>query len=177
LKYVISLFHRLTLMMSKRYKYCLCGVFILIVFAVYSQQTNFNNEPMVTIVGNAPQTAANSEPHDFINSNPYSENNEPQMQQQVSSQNIDPTLENGFHIRFELNSEQQESNSQKSNNLAAPSGFNMGSSSSSSGDSSVGKMRKRGSSLAERSFNAKKRFKTWFPKRKKRYHPHLCGRF
>jgi hypothetical protein len=167
-------------MMSKRFKYCLCGAFTLIVFAVYSQQTNINNEAVVTIVGNAPQTNTDSEPHDFINSNPYYENNEPQMQQEMTSQNIDPTLENGFHIRFELNSEQQNSNIQKADNLVSTSGFNPGSSSSSSsssGGASVGKTKKRGTSLAERSFNAKKRLKTWLPKRKKRYHPHLCGRF
>ena len=162
--------------MSKRFKYCLSSALSLIAISVYSQETNDGNQAVVTIVGDAPQ--ANNDPHDFINSNPYTENNEPQIQQQVSEQNIEPTLENGFHMRFELNQASQEYNIQKADNPVGVAGISSGSSSSSGGGgASVGKTKKRNTTMSERSFNAKKRLKTWLPKRKKRYHPHLCGRF
>jgi hypothetical protein len=164
-------------MMSKRFKYCLSVSFTLIVFAVYSQQTNENNEAVVTIVGNVPNANVVIDPTDFINSNPYSENTEPQIQQQITSRNIEPTLENGFHIRFELNSELQELNIQKADKKMSTPPFNYGASTSLSVGASVSKSKKRRTSLAERSFNAKKRLNSWLPKRKKRYHPHLCGRF
>ncbi len=165
--------------MSQRFKYYLSLAFTLIVFVVYSQQTNQNNEAVATIVGNIPEVNVNITPHDFINSNPYSENNEPQLQKQMTSRNIEPTIENGFHIRFELNSELQELTVQKADKKISNAVFNPNASSSPSfdGGSSVGKTKKRQTTLAERSFNVKKRLNTWFPKRKKRYHPHLCGRF
>lgn len=162
--------------MSKRFKYCLSSALSLIAISVYSQETNDGNQAVVTIVGDAPQT--NNDPHDFINSNPYTENNEPQIQQQVSAQNIEPTLENGFHMRFELNQASQEYNIQKADNPVLVAGISSGTSTSSGGGgASVGKTKKHNTTMAERSFNTKKRLKTWLPKRKKRYHPHLCGRF
>lgn len=161
-------------MTIKRFKYCLSVIFCLFAFTVFSQSTNQSNQSVVTIIGDAPET--NNDPHDFINSNPYTENTEPQIQQQMTSQNIEPTLENGFHIRFELNQASQEYN------IKAPdapslssSGFSSGS--SGGGSASVGKTKKHVVTAEERAFNAKKRFRTWFPKRKKRYRPHLCGRF
>ncbi len=162
--------------MSKRFKYCLSSALSLIAFTVCSQQTNQGSQAVVTIVGDAPGT---SDPHDFINSNPYSENNEPQIQQQMTAQNIEPTLENGFHIRFELNQASQEYNIQKADATIVSAGFSASTSSSTGGGgtSSVGKTKKHATTLAERTFNTKKRLKTWMPKRKKRYHPHLCGRF
>lgn len=164
-------------MESKRFKYCLSIVFCLPAFAVFSQTNAQSNQSVVTIVGDAPQTNADNDPNDFINSNPYSENTEPQIQQQMTAQNIEPTLENGFHIRFELNQASQEYNIKKPDPGALASGFASTSSSSGGGSASVGKTKKHGTSIDERTFNAKKRFRTWFPKRKKRYRPHLCGRF
>lgn len=163
--------------MLKRFKYFLSGILSLIAFTVYSQSANEGNQAVVTIVGDVPET--NADPHDFINSNPYSENNEPQIQQQMTAQNIEPTLENGFHIRFELNQASQEYNIQKTDVASVSSGISSTSSASISagGGASIGKTKKRVATLAERSFNTKKRLKTWLPKRKKRYHPHLCGRF
>lgn len=157
----------------KQFKYCLSGMLSLIAFTVFSQQGNQSNQAVVTIVGNAPDNNvgnSDNDPNDFINSNPYSENNAPQMQQQMTSQNIEPTLENGFHIRFELNSNKTEEQIISSSLTASTSP-------SSGGGASVGKAKKHSATLAERTFNTKKRLKTWLPKRKKRYHPHLCGRF
>jgi hypothetical protein len=162
---------------TKQFKYCLSGTFSLIAITVYSQPTgNQSNQAVVTIIGNAPAdnlgNQFNNDPHDFINSNPYNENDAPQMQQQMTSQNIEPTLENGFHIRFELNSEKTGEEIIASSLTASTS-----SGASSGGGASVGKTRKHTTTMAERSFNTKKRLKSWLPKRKKRYHPHLCGRF
>lgn len=164
-------------MTLKRFKYCLSVILCLIAFSVISQTSNQSNQSVVTIVGDAPQTNNDNDPNDFINSNPYSETTEPQIQQQMTAQNIEPTLENGFHMRFELNQASQEYSIKKPDPGALASGFASTSSSSSGGGASVGKSKKHGPTLDERTFNAKKRFRTWFPKRKKRYRPHLCGRF
>lgn len=161
-------------MTINRFKYCLSVIFCLFAFTVFSQSTNQSNQSVVTIVGDAPET--NNDPHDFINSNPYTENTEPQIQQQLTSQNIEPTLENGFHIRFELNQASQEY-SVKTPDAPSISSSGFSSGSSGGGSASVGKTKKHVISAEERAFNAKKRFRTWFPKRKKRYRPHLCGRF
>ena len=161
-------------MSIKRFEYCLSVIFCLSAFTVFSQSTNQSNQSVVTIVGDAPET--NNDPNDFINSNPYTENSEPQIQQQMTTQNIEPTLENGFHIRFELNQASQEYNIKTPDAPSlTSSGFSTGS--SGGGGASVGKTKKHATSAEERAFNAKKRFRTWFPKRKKRYRPHLCGRF
>lgn len=160
-------------MASKRFKYCFSIVFCLPAFAVFSQTNAQGNQSVVTIVGDAPQTNNDNDPNDFINSNPYTETNEPQIQQQTTAQNIEPTLENGFHIRFELNQASQEYIVKQPDPTSVSSGFT----SSGGGSASVGKTRKHGTSMEERTFNTKKKMKRWLPKRKKRYRPHLCGRF
>ena len=161
-------------MTINRFKYCLSVIFCLSAFTVFSQSTNQSNQSVVTIVGDAPET--NNDPHDFINSNPYTENTEPQIQQQMTSQNIEPTLENGFHIRFELNQASQEYNIKTPDTPSlTSSGFSSGS--SGGGSASVGKAKKHTTPAEERAFNTKKKMKRWLPKRKKRYRPHLCGRF
>ena len=146
-------------MNTKQFKYCLSGTLSLIAVSVNSQPTgNQSNQAVVTIVGNAPAdnlgNSYHNDPNDFINSNPYSENNEPQQQQQMTSQNIEPTLENGFHIRFELNSQKTEEEILASSLTASTS-----SSSSSGGGASVARAKKHSPSIAERTFNTKKRLK------------------
>ncbi len=160
--------------MSKRFKYCLSAAACLVAIAVFSQQNNQGNQAVVIIVGDVPDNNSANYPHDFINSNPYTENNSPQ-QQELTTQNIEPTLENGFHVRFELNSVSKDSNKQNAD-VALISGIST-TTSSSGGSASVGKSRKHLTSRAERSFNIKKRIRSKLPARKKRYHPHLCGRF
>jgi hypothetical protein len=129
-------------------------------------QTNLfidEEQATVTIIGD-PIQANNA--NDFINVNPYSDNNNPPVQQYQqltqSDRYIEPTLENGFHIRFEIGSAQTVNNA--------------GSSSSFSGEG-YGKAKKHAVSMTERSFNMKKRMKSWLPERKKKYRPHRCGRF
>jgi hypothetical protein len=148
---------------------------MLFTVSVFSQQMNQSNEAVVTIVGNAPDA---NNTNDFVNTNPYAgnnDNNAPQMQQQLSAQNnnIEPTLENGFHVRFEVNSQQ----AVEPTSIAGFAPVSASSSGSSGSGYSSGKSRKHGVTMAERTFNAKKKFRSKVPKRKKKYHPHLCGRF
>ncbi len=160
-------------MVSTRLKYCLSSALTLVTISSFSQLGNQSNQAVVTIVGNAPDA---NNTNDFVNTNPVADNNaEPQVQQQLTAQNnsIDPTLENGFHMRFELNSQQAVEPIILAG-ISTPA-----SSSASSGGSSIssGHSKKHGTTLAERSFNAKKKIRSKLPKRKKKYHPHLCGRF
>jgi hypothetical protein len=166
---------------STRLTYCFSSALALITVSGFSQETDLGNigtgnQAVVTIVGNAPESYNTN---DFVttNSNPYAENtnNAPKAEQELTAQNqnIEPTLENGFHMRFELNSQQAVE-------PAIIAGYSMpsnSSSSSASGSSSSGKVKRHSPTMAERTFNAKKRFRSWMPKRKKKYHPHLCGRF
>jgi len=109
-----------------------------------------NNQAVVTIIG------------DPVQSDSYAEaTTTPPVQQQIKK-TIEPTLENGFHMRFELGSPQY---------------VNHGGISSSYSSSDYVKTKKHSASMAERSFNVKKRFKSWLPSFKKKYRPHLCGRF
>ncbi|MES2286317.1 MAG: hypothetical protein V4547_11565 [Bacteroidota bacterium] len=119
---------------------------------------------MISIIGDDPIQTNNT--HDFINTNPYNQTEAPpdQKQQVQKNQNIEPTLENGFHMRFEVSSSQP---------IAQ-----MGSSSfSSAGEDYEKKVKRRGKKLNERSLNIKKRLKRALPARKKKYRPTICGRF
>jgi hypothetical protein len=160
-----------------KFRYCFFSSFTLIGLCAYAQPNQTNQAAVVTLVGDSDNGAlgnGTNDPHDFIQSNPYSENKAPQMQQEMTQQgNIEPTLENGFHARFELNSPKSEEPL-----LVAGINTSGGSTSHSAGGAtSVGKTKRHAPSMTERSFNVKKRLNSWLPKRKKRYHPHLCGRF
>jgi hypothetical protein len=156
---------------SMSIKYCFFSSFALAGLSL-GAQTN-QNQAVVTIVGDAPDNnVGNNDAHDFIQSNPYSESSQPQ-QQQLTQGNIEPTLENGFHMRFELDGAKQE----EPLLVAGISTSHETVSHTAGGATSVGKSKKHGPSMTERTFNVKKRLNAWLPKRKKRYHPHLCGRF
>ncbi|MES2140138.1 MAG: hypothetical protein V4511_10560 [Bacteroidota bacterium] len=119
---------------------------------------------MISIIGDDPIQTNNT--HDFINTNPYHQTEVPpdQKQKVQKNQNIEPTLENGFHMRFEFSSSQP---------IAQ-----MGSSSfSSTGEDYERKVKRRGKKLNEGSLNIKKRIKRALPTRKKKYRPTNCGRF
>jgi hypothetical protein len=91
-------------------------------------------------------------------------------QQLAAPQNIEPTFDNGFHIRYEINTPQKIEE--------RPTNTGYAYASISGGTSSGEKIKKKHvTTIAERSFNFKKRFKSWVPKRKKKYRPHICGRF
>ena len=156
-------------MVSTRLKYCLSGALSLVTVSAFSQLGNQSNQAVVTIVGNTPDA---NNTNDFVNTNPSVENNiEPQIQQQLTTQNnnIEPSLENGFHMRFEVNSQQ----AVEPTSIA---GFAPVSASGTSFVSS-GKTKRHVTTIAEHSFNTKKKIRSVIPKRKKKYHPHLCGRF
>lgn len=151
--------------MSTTFKYSLLTIILLGSVGANAQNQTNNAAPqaVVTIIGD-PVVNQN----DFINNNnnPYTDNNTngPPSQQQMANvnQNIEPSLENGFHIRFDLDSPQAMDRVMASGYMA-------------SGGS--GKVKKHETSMTERSFNLKKKIKTWLPKHKKKYRPHLCGRF
>ncbi|MGQ0829968.1 MAG: hypothetical protein ACT4ON_16395 [Bacteroidota bacterium] len=127
------------------------SIFVLVTLAVALDVNaqSANNQAIVTIIG------------DPVQSNSYAEvNDAPPVQQQIKK-TIEPTLENGFHMRFEVGSPQY---------------VNHGGTSSYSSSGYV-KPKKHTASMTERSFNAKKRFRSWLPTHKKKYRPHLCGRF
>ena len=155
--------------MTTHFKYGIISLAVVLVWHINAnaQETNTNNQAIVTIIGDPVQANTSG---DFINTNPYTENNAPPAQQQIAksdNQNIEPTLENGFHMRFEVNSDYVNHGGSLSSSAY-----------SSSGSGSSAKAKKQHSiTIAERSFNAKKRIKSWLPEHKKKYHPHLCGRF
>ncbi|MDQ3048599.1 MAG: hypothetical protein M3R27_13705 [Bacteroidota bacterium] len=164
-------------MIKLRLKYCLSGTLVLSIFAL-TAQTNPGNQAVVTIIGNSVSDNNNNLDNNFNNyqnnndNNPYIQSNEPPKQQQqfvqAVSNNIEPTLENGFHLRFEMNSQPVERMNTSGYASASAGG---------SGGGSYGKAKKHSTTMTERSFNFKKKVKKWLPKRKKKYRPHLCGRF
>lgn len=151
--------------MKTCFKYC---SIILLVMAVMDigAQTNPNNQAIVTIIGDPVQS---NNTNDFINTNPYAENTAPPAQQKIdqSNQTIEPTLDNGFHVRFEVGTDQYINHGGTTSYLSYASSSGAG----------YGKTKKHSVSMTERSFNAKKRIKSWLPTHKKKYRPHLCGRF
>jgi hypothetical protein len=148
---------------------------------LFPQENNQGNQAVVTIVGDAPNQMnyQNYDNHDFItNTNPYNQNEEPQLQQELNVQNnnIEPTLENGFHLRFDVNSDKNTEPVNIAGISMDHTSLKAGSSTSTSSSSSA-KPKRKAIGMTERKFNAKKRLKSWLPHRKKKYHPHLCGRF
>ncbi len=125
-----------------------------ICFDTRSQTTSSN--ATVTIIGDPLVNGVNSD------ASPTDKD-----QKITTPQQIDPTFENGFHIRFDLVSPAQK---------IAPSADEKGRYTASGGSSKKIK-RRHNPSLSKMQFNVKKRVNTWVPERKKKYRPHLCGRF
>ena len=144
-------------------------LFCLILLGAASLKAqDLNDESVVTIIGDDPIEANNA--HDFVNTNPYAQSNTPPADLKVINEDqniIVPSLENGFHMRFEMTyskpAERLGGAAFVSSNYAYEDGFE--------------KAKKRSASLTEHKFNAKKKLRKWLPKRKKRYRPTLCGRF
>ncbi len=125
------------------------------------------NQSVVTIIGDDPVEVNNTQ--DFVNTNLYNQRDNPPEHQTIINDNqnvVVPSLENGFHMRFEIT-------------YAKPAERLGGASfaTSSYNYEEYEKAEKRTVSLAERKFNAKKKLRKWLPKRKKKYRPTLCGRF
>ncbi len=151
-------------MFSIRLKYYLFCSLFLGICCLKAQEPNENSQAVISIIGDDPIQTNNT--HDFINTNPYYQEKAPpgQNQKVQKNENIEPTLENGFHMRFEVSSFQPIEQ--------------MGSSSfSSTADDYEKNDKKRAIKITERKINVKKRLKRIFPTRKKRYRPTLCGRF
>ena len=151
-------------MFSLRLKYYFFCSFLIFVLCLKAQNPNDGSQAVINIIGDEPVQSNNAS--DFINTNPYPTPKEPpgKHQKLQEKQIIEPSLENGFHVRFEMSYDQP---------------FDQGggaSISSGSGDGST-KVKKRGKKLIERSINTKKRIRRWFPARKKKYRPTMCGRF
>jgi hypothetical protein len=147
-----------------RFKYYL--LCLLLVSSLFSkaQEPNDNNQAVITIIGDDPPESSNA--HDFVNTNPYTPPVDPPDKQQKvqKNQNIEPTLENGFHMRFEVS-------------FAEPIGGEKEPSIIATADDSDISVNKKVPTLTQRTINFKKRLKKWFPARKKKYKPTLCGRF
>ena len=143
--------------------YLFCSLLFCIV-CLKAQEANGNSQAVISIIGDDPIQSNNT--HDFINTNPYNQSEAPpdQKQKVQKNQNIEPTLENGFHMRFEISSFQPIEQ--------------MGSSSFSSFEDDYEKnVKRRGKKLNERNLNIKKRIKRALPTSNKRFRPYLCGRF
>jgi hypothetical protein len=151
-------------------KYYLLSIFAIAIAFETSGQTVSSNATLTIIGDPLPETPDKST---TPVSNPYVNTTTPpdKDQQLATPQNIDPTFDNGFHIRYEINTPQ------KTEERPANTGYAYAS--ISAGGVSTGEKikKKRVTTIAERSFNFKKRFNRWAPKRKKKYRPHICGRF
>lgn len=128
---------------------------------------NGQSSSTVTIIGGDPGVEnSNQEPSQSPPSNGG---------QLAEPQNIEPTLENGFHIRYRIDTPSKQEENQVVTEYAS---ISAGGVAMSSGSSSGTKAkRKRGASMNEYSFNIKKRCRAWMPKHKKKYRPNVCGRF
>ncbi len=172
--YTCKLFYALGLF---NIKYYLPSVIVVFVAFKTLGQTVSSSNATLTIIGDPlPDKPDNNAP---APANPYINTTQPpdKTQQLATPQNIEPTFDNGFHIRYEINTPQK-----TEERPAAVSTENNGyayASISGGGGVSTGEKNKRKHvvTIAERSFNFKKRVKSWAPKRKKKYRPHICGRF
>ena len=158
--------------MAPKPKYYFCTI-LLFTIALTTFSQNVSNNATVTIIGDpvseTPVNTSGSGGNPYINASTPPAND----QQLATPQNIDPTFENGFHIRYDVVESQQVEERPSSTGYEYASITSGGS--SSTGVKSVKK--KRVMTMTERSFNLKKRFKAWMPKRKKKYRPNVCGRF
>jgi len=151
--------------LTLRFKYCLFCSLFLWVLNLKAQVPDESNQAVITIIGDDPVPTTNA--HDFITTNPYPESEEPpgKHEKVQKSQNIEPTLENGFHMRFDVTLSKPVENTGATTYLPP----------FTNDDNS--KPDKKIASLAQRKFNAKKRLRKWFHPRKKKYRPTMCGRF
>lgn len=145
-------------MTSIRHKcYFMLAFLMSVSFCMLSQ--TISSKATVTIIGDPLDNSANA---DITEDTPPDKN-----QQFTAPQQIEPTFENGFHIRYDIFFSEQKTDAPDTEKME----YNGGS------RSSKKIKRKHVVTLAEMQFNLKKRMKTWLPQRKKKYRPHVCGRF
>ncbi len=145
-------------------RYTVVSAFLICTYTLFAQVNFTGNESnqlslqMVNSAGNKTNAPLSN---DFINA---SENNNPSVQQQIQNisqvsapnKNIEPSLDNGFHIRFQIASPSVNESALKSSR------------------SSYHKSKKN---FVLKNFNFKNRMKHLLPKRKKAYNTYLCSRF
>lgn len=148
---------------------------ILFLFFVVSATFNSNaqapaeesEQSVVTIIGTpvtTNQTPEFSQQH--INTVNYQSQSTPPENGKLNNEEpktIEPTLENGFHMRFEVESR-----------VHMPSTSDRLGASSYTPSSGSSAKKKSKNSFTKFIFNTKKKFKCWFPKRQKKYKPNLC---
>jgi len=145
--------------------------------ASFAQVANDDGEEsVVTIIGNPVNpnntNSSNQSPEytqGYISTVNYQTQTNPPEKGKLNNEpkTIEPTLENGMHMRFEVESPTPSSDRLGSAGYASISG----------GSYSSSKSKKNTNSLSKRTFNLKKKFRCWFPKRKKKYRPNLCVDF
>ena len=157
-------------------KYFIFYLLLLIAFRARSQaDNNADNGSTVIIMGNplANDNSLGNLPPSNPNTNVISQTNvpPPPAQQQLApiEENIEPTLENGFHMRYQIASP---ASVERLSTVGSSAYAGSGGSSYSGGVKA-----KHHASVSEMSFNFRKKFRAWFPKRKKKYHPTLCEKF
>lgn len=159
------------MLIHKKLKYFLSVNLIALTLVCQAQAPVQEEEQqsVITIVGNSGNNNSQEIPQQYINTVNYQSENAPPDKGVLSNQEpqyIEPTLENGFHMRFPIEADGPK-----------PSTDRLGSSGYTSvGGSGIAKSRKA-TSVSKHSFNLKKKLKCWFPKRKKKYRPNLCVDF
>lgn len=156
-----------------RFKYSIFWLLLFTAVRARSQADNNadNGSTTVTIVGSLVNDS-NLPPSNAIN---QANVPPPPEQQQLApiEDNIEPTLENGFHMRYQI---QSPGSVERMSTLGSSTTSYAGGSAAASVSSGGVKAHHR-FTLTEWSFNFKKKCKTWFPHRKKKYHPTLCEKF
>ena len=146
------------------------AILLLGISSAFAQQTgNINANAMINISDNNSDNQIQINKTNVSNINLYVDNNNNPVQQQqftpqqqaveINNDNtIEPTLDNGFHIRFQLNSPALAEHVNKSFNNNY-------------------KTKRIKTTFAKRNFIRKRRFKKLFSYNKKNYKTSLCGRF
>lgn len=162
----ITLKSKFTLVNLYYRKYCICTIlFCSITYHTFSQGNT------VTIIGDpVTEIAPNS---NSGGGNPYLQNTTPPEKgnELARPQEIEPTFENGFHIRYEVKEPE------KVEERPSSTGYEYASIVAGGGGAGTKIKRKHVVTFTERTFTFKKKVKTWMPKRKKKYRPNVCGRF
>ncbi len=151
-------------MLTIKLKYFLFCSLLSCVLCLKAQAPKEDSQAVINIIGDDPIQSNISQ--DLTNSNPYDQPKEPPGKKQkiLQNQDIEPTLENGFHMRFEIS-------------YAQPLVPNAGTAFAADGEDNGNKIKKRSGRLTERRINLKKRLRKYIPARKKKYRPTICGRF
>ena len=162
------------MLINNKLRYNLFLVLTTTTIICNAQTDKEEEQSVVTIIGNPVNSNNSNQSQEYsqkyINTVNYQTQVAPPVNGKLSNepQIIEPTLENGMHMRFPIESPMSSSDRLGASGYASISGGSYGTT----------KLRKsNGKSITKHTFNIKKRFKCWFPKRKKKYRPNLCVDF